>query len=286
MLTRLLSIPLLLITTLASQGHEFAGHSNKDNTPSKVIGAELYFGKYGYWHSGTAVEFSLNETTAIAFGAHVVQEETGAKEVPSYELELIHKLPNELEIEVFGFGYTEVEQKQAWGAGLRATKRFRLKKGISVAPFFGPAYAHVKASDETTAEITSVNHMMLLGGLTLEAGPVNVTLLGSHSFYDHDPSGLETPVDLESMTHFAAYENNDGFARDTIAVEFTWNATQWLTVNTRYAVMWFDTETRHAIAITPAVKLGEHVELTAGMQFLRGGEEENNLVFSGVSVSF
>ena len=155
-----------------------------------------------------------------------------------------------------------------------------------MAPFFGPAYARVTAVEEATEEAVTVGHLMLLGGVTLEAGSVSVTLLGSHSFYNRDPSGLETPVDLESMTHFAAYENNDGFARDTAAVELAWEVTEWLTLHARYAAMWFDGETRHAVAFTPAVKIREHVELTGGVQLLRGGAVENDLIFGGLSVSF
>jgi uncharacterized membrane protein len=126
----------------------------------------------------------------------------------------------------------------------------------------------------------------LLAGVTLDAGPFSVTLMGSQSIYDRDPAGLETPVDLESMTHFAAYENNDGFARQTAAVEASWRVTPWLVFNARYAAMWFEAETRHAVALAPAVALGEHVELTAGVQWLRGGERENELLFTGLSVAF
>ena len=98
--------------------------------------------------------------------------------------------------------------------------------------------------------------------------------------------GLATPVDFESMSHFAAYENNDGFPQNTFAVEIDYEVVEWLTLHARYAVMRFDNETRHAVAFTPAVKFGEHVELTGGVQLLRGGEVENDLVFGGLSVSF
>ena len=228
----------------------------------------------------------LGEKLSLVLGTHLVREEAGAKEVPSFEAELIREFPHGLEMEAFGFGYPKVEQKQAWGMGVRATKHFALQGGMSVAPFFGPTYARIEAVEEATDREVTVGHLMLLGGLTLKAGPVAVTLLGSHSFYNRNPSGLETPVDLESMTHFAAYENNDGFARDTAAVELAWHVTQWLTLHARYAALWFDEETRHAVAITPAVMLGEHVELTAGVQLLRGGEVENDLSFFGVSVAF
>ena len=277
---------LLLLPCAAAVAHESPGHPSEHGGTHAEFGTELYLGKHGYWHAGAAVSTPLGGRLSLALGAHMVREETGAKEVPSFQAELIREFEHGLEVEAFGFGYPKVEQKQAWGVGVRATKRFALQGGASVAPFFGPAYARVDAVKEATDEAVTVGHLMLLGGVTVEAGPVSVTLLGSHSFYQRDPSGLETPVDLESMTHFAAYENNDGFARNTAAVELAWKVTGWLTLHARYAAMWFDEETRHAVALTPAVKVGEHVELTAGVQLLRGGEVENDLIFGGVSVSF
>lgn len=280
-------LPLLLLLPCAAVlAHESPGHPSEHGGTRAKLGTELYMGKHGYWHAGAAVSAPLGGKLSMVLGAHVVREESGAMEVPSFEVELIREFEHGLEVEAFGFGYTKVEQKQAWGVGVRATKRFALQGGMSVAPFFGPAYARVEAVEEATDEAATVEHLMLLGGVTLEAGPVAVTLLGSHSFYNRDPSGLETPVDLETMTHFAAYENNDGFARDTVALELAWEVTEWLTLHARYAAMWFDDETRHAIAFTPAVKVGERVELTGGVQLLRGGEVENDLIFGGVSVSF
>lgn len=276
----------LLLPCAAVFAHESPGHPSEHGGTQAKLGTELYLGKHGYWHAGAAVSAPLGGKLSLVLGAHMVREETGAKEVPSFEVEVIREFEHGLEVEAFGFGYPKVEHKQAWGVGVRATKRFALQDGVSAAPFFGPAYARVEAVEAVEEAAVTVGHLMLLGGVTLEAGPVSVTLLGSHSFYNRDPSGLETPVDLESMTHFAAYENNDGFARDTLAIELAWEVTEWLTLHARYAAIWLDAETRHAVAFTPAVKIGERVEVTAGVQFLRGGEVENDLIFGGVSVSF
>lgn len=285
MLIRLITI-LSLALCLPSLAHEFPGHPAPDPAHRFSLGTELYVGQRGYWHAGLGVSGRLSERFTAEVGTHVVREETGADEIPSFEAELIGEFGDGLEVEAFGFGYTPVAQKQAWGVGLRATKRFTLRDGLSLAPFFGPAYARVRAEDEASAEIVTVHHTMLLAGMTITGGPVSVTLLGSHSFYNRPTAGLETPVDLENLTHFAAFENNDGFARDTLAVELAWEVTGWLTLHARYAAMQFAEETRHAIALTPAVKVGEHVELTAGVQLLRGGAVENDLIFGGVSVSF
>ncbi len=266
--------------------HEFPGHPGHDHRVDSTIGAEFYAGRRGYWHAGAAVGTVLGRGVAVEFGAHVVREESGAKEVPSFEAELIWEAGSGLELETFAFGYPETERRQAWGVGVRATRRFALQNGWSVAPFFGPAFAHVRAEDGETGGPATVRHSLLLGGATLEAGPCSLTLIGSHSFYNREVSGLATPVDFESMSHFAAYENNDGFPQDTLAVEFAWELSPWLTLHARYAALIAADETRHAIAFTPAVKIGERVEFTAGIQMLRGGEQENDLAFAGLSFSF
>jgi hypothetical protein len=286
MLSRHFSFALFLLAALPVWGHEFPGHPTHDEAPFATIGSELYLGKRGYWHGGLGVAMPLGRSVTLEIGAHVVREERGAREVPSFEAELISHLAGGLELELFGFGYPEVEGRQAWGVGFRATKRFAFAHDIGIAPFFGPTFAHVRAEDATGKTIEPINHTLLLAGVTFDRGPLSATLIGSHSIYDRNPSGRETPVDLESMTHFPAYENNDGFARNTLAVEASWDVTAWLTLNARYAAMWFDDETRHAVTVAPAAKLGKHVEFTAGVQFLRGGEVENDLLFTGLSVSF
>lgn len=278
-------IPLLVLSLNVGAGaHEFPGHPEHDHVTT-TLGAEFYAGRRGYWHAGAGAGTTLGKGVAIELGAHVVREETGAKEVPSFEAELIWEAGNGIELETFGFGYPKTGGRQAWGVGVRATKRFALQNGWSVAPFFGPAYANVRAEEEGGG-LATVRHTLLLGGATLEAGPCSFTLIGSHSFYSREVAGLETPVDFESMSHFAAFENNDGFPNNTLAVEAAWNVTEWLTLHARYAALIFDDETRHAIAITPAVKIGKRVEFTAGIQMLRGGVEENDLAFAGLSVSF
>ncbi len=278
--------PLFLACGTCCFAHEFPGHPEHDHGASTIVGSELYVGQRGYWHAGLGVSMPLGKNLSLEIGAHLVREETDATEVPSFEAELIREFADGWELEVFGFGYSKVEQKEAWGVGLRATKCFALQDGIFVSPFFGPAYARVRAGDEGAAKVVTVQHLLALGGVTFEAGPVSATFVGSYSFYDRDPAGLETPVDFESMSHFAAYENNDGFPQGTFAVEIAYEVADWLTLHARYATLLFADETRHAVAFTPAVKIGERVEFTGGFQWLRGGEAENDLAFAGLSVSF
>ena len=286
MRSRPLFVLLFLLNAQALHSHESAGHPTHGSAAAATIGTELYLGKRGYLHSGVSIAAPVGRSVMMQIGAHVVREENGAREVPSFEAELIGHMAGDLELELYGFGYPEIEGRQAWGAGLRASKRFSLSPDLELTPFFGPTFAHVRAGDEVTGTIEPINHTLLLGGVTLKAGELSVTLMGSHSIYDRDPAGLETPVDLESMTHFAAYENNDGFARNSLAVEASWNAAQRVTFNVRYAAIWFDEETRHAVTVAPSVQVVEHVEWTVGVQFLRGGNNANDLFFTGLSVAF
>lgn len=229
---------------------------------------------------------ALDEELVLGLGAHAQREELGATEVPYFNAELIREFGGDLEVEVFGFVYPEVERLQAVGTGLRGTKTFRMGEEQSLSLFFGPSYARARSVVEESGKLETMHHLMLLGGVTWDFGGVEVRLIGSHSFYNRDPEGVETHVGLTDMTHFAAYENNDGFVRDTAAIEVAWELKAWLTLNLRYAAMWFEEETRHAIAITPAVKLGDRVELETGVEFLRDGEGENDLFFIGISVVF
>ena len=283
---RKLVIVLCLASSIRLDAHEFPGHAEHQHGVTTAVGTELYVGKRGYLHAGAGVSTALNSKVSIELGTHLAREDAGAKEVPSFEAEVVWEPAPDLEIEIFGFGYPQIERRQAWGVGVRATKRFALQDGWSIAPFFGPVHAQVRAESEETGELATVGHTLLLGGATIEFGPCSITVVGSHSFYDREPTGFETPVDFESMSHFAAYENNDGFPRNTVAVEIAWKASRWLTLHARYAALQFEEETRHAIAFTPAIKLSEQVEFTAGFQLLRDGEVENDLAFGGLSVSF
>lgn len=269
-----------------ASAEEARGHAGGKEPENVELESELYIGRHGYWHGGLGAVVALGKEMFLGLGAHAQREELGATEVSYFNAELIREFEDEWEVELFGFVYPEVERLQAVGTGLRGTKTFSLGEEQSLAIFFGPSYARARAVVEDSDELDTMHHLMLLGGITWEFGDVAVRLIGSHSFYNRDPEGVETHVGLTDMTHFAAYENNDGFVRDTAAVEVAWEVNAWLTLNVRYAAMWFENETRHAIAITPAVKLGERMELESGVEFLRDGENENDLVFVGLSVVF
>jgi hypothetical protein len=253
----------------APAGEEAPGHAGGKEPEAGEIETELYIGRHGYWHGGLGAVFALSDEWVLGIGAHAQREELGATEVSYYNAEFIRDLGGGLEMEAFGFAYPEVERLQAWGTGLRATKTFDLAEDRQLGLVFGPSYTRARSVVEET----------------FEAGRLAVTLVGSHSFYNRDPEGVETHVGLTDMLHFTAYENNDGFVRNTAAMEMAWEVNDWLTLQASYAAMWFEDETRHATAITPAFKVGSRTELEVGVELLRGGEAENDLFFIGVTVA-
>ncbi len=250
------------------------------------IETEFYAGKRGYLHGGLGVITPLSEKQKLGIVGHFVREETGGEIFPSMGAEFIQELGGGFELEAYAFGYFPVEKQSALAVGFRGNRRFAFNDHVSISPFFGPAYARVRALNEATESPVSIGHLMLLGGIAVEAGPVDFTVFGSHSFFSRDPVGLETHVDLEEMTHFAAYENNDGFARNTVGAEFSYSPTDWLTLTGHYALILYEDETRHSFSFTPAVKLGPHLEMFAGVQFLRGDGTDNDLIVTGVAFSF
>jgi hypothetical protein len=144
----------------------------------------------------------------------------------------------------------------------------------------------VRAIEEATDSPVGIGHLMLLGGLAVEAGPLELTFFGSHSFFSRDSVGLETHVDLEEMTHFAAYENNDGFARNTLGLEISYALTDIITLEAKYAWIDYEDRSRHALTFAPALKLGSQWEVFAGIQLLRGDGPDNNLAVTGAAFSF
>ena len=115
---------------------------------------------------------------------------------------------------------------------------------------------------------------------------MRLTVFGSHSFFSRDPVGLETHVDLEEMTHFAAYENNDGFASNTAGLEISYPLTEAITLHGKYAWLDYEDRTRHAITFTPSLKLDPYWEIFAGIQLLRGDGPDNNLLVTGATFLF
>jgi hypothetical protein len=281
-------LPLFASITAASHvsAHEAVGRSGLKEPLGVEIESEFYAGERGYLHGGFGMIAPLNEEQQIGVVGHFVKEESGEEIFPSIGAEFVQDLGNGAEVEAFSFGYLQVEDQSAWALGLRGRKRFECGGELAITPFFGPSYARVRAIDEDTESQVSISHLMLLGGVAIEKGPIECTIFGSHSFFSRDSVGLETHVDLEEMTHFAAYENNDGFARDTVGGEFSYSPTDWLTLTARYAAIFYEKETRHSIAFTPAVNIGEHLEVFAGVQLLRGDGPDNDLVMTGVGYSF
>ena len=278
-LTVLLAPPLVC-------GHEAVGRTGFKKPLGVEVEAEFYAGKRGYLHGGLGVIAPLNDRQKVGIVGHFVREETGGEIFPSLGAEFVQDFGGGYELEAFSFGYFPVEKQSAWAVGLRGSRRIAFNDHASITPFFGPAYAHVRALDEERGTPVGIGHLMLLGGFELEAGPVELTVFGSHSFFSRDPVGLETHVDLEEMTHFAAYENNDGFARNSVGAELSYAPATWLTLSARYALILYLDETRHSFSFVPTVKLGPALEIFAGFQLLRGDGAENDLFMTGAAFSF
>jgi len=279
----------LLITLLAIShvsADEGTGRAGFKDPVGMEIEGEFYAGKRGYLHGGVGVISTLDANQRIGVVGHFVRENSDGSIFPSVGAEYIRDLGDGFELELFSFGYLPVERQHAWAMGLRGARTFEVNERLSLSPFFGPSFARVQAIEEASNGPLGIDHLMLLGGLAVETGALEVMLFGSHSFFSRDPVGLETHVDLEEMTHFAAYENNDGFARNTLGIEMAYALTDSITLEARYAWLDYADRTRHAITFAPAVKLGRQWEVFAGIQLLRGGGPDNNLAVTGAAFSF
>jgi hypothetical protein len=276
-----LTLGISSTATLAAEGNGMA-----EDPPGVEIESEFYAGRRDYLHGGMHVHAPLNERQEIGINSHFVREQTGEPVFPSLGASFNQDLGGGVGLEAYSFTYMPVDDQHAWAVGLRGSRRLSLGDEAAITPFLGPVYANVQAIDEATERPTDIDHVMLLGGFTFETGKLEFTVLGSHSFFSRNPVGLETHVDLQEMTQFDAYENNDGFARNSLASEFSYSLTNSITLTTRYALIFFDEGTRNSIAFMPSIKLGPHWEGFAGAQLLRGDGPDQDLVAGGLSFSY
>jgi len=274
--------------SLSVRAHEAparAGHKEGERTVD--IETDFFAGRHGYLHTGVGVLVNLKDQQRVGLTYHTVREQSGESFFPSLGAEYTRKFADGLELELFSFGYFPVERQHAWAVGARAQKGFEVSEHLTLTPFFGPTWAKVRAYDEAADAARDIEHVMLFGGLTFSFQPVEVSIFGSQSFFSRDPRGLETRVDLEEMTHFASYENNDGFARNSVGTEINLTATSWFGVSARYAAVFFpDEPVLHSAGVVARFAIGERFSIFAGPQWLRGGARSNNLVAAGFSVSF
>lgn len=282
----ILSCLISCVILLPANAHEGAGRAGLKELESLEIETEFYAGKGGYLHGGLGAVGKLNERQGVGIVGHFVREDSKGEIFPSLGAEFIQQLDNHTNMEVFTFGYFPVEDQYAWALGLRGSRQIECNDKLTITPFFGPTFARVQAIDEATEDPTMIGHFMLLGGLTVHSGPVDMTIFASHSFFSRDPRNLETHVDLEEMTHFATYENNDGFAQDTVGTEISIPIHERITLTGRYALILYKDETRHSISFTPEFGLNSQTTFFTGFQLLRGGGADNDLFVAGVSFAF
>lgn len=274
----------LLIPRAAA--HEGVGRAGFKDPEGVEVEGEFYAGRHGYLHGGLGAIYHCGEDQKVGMVGHFVREDAEGEIFPSLGAEYVRTLGGGFELEVFSFGYLPVERQHAWALGLRGSRAFETNGHLVVSPFFGPTFAWVRAIEEASDDAVDISHLMLLGGVDVVAGPVDLTLFGSVSCFSRDEEGLETHVDLEEMTHFAAYENNDGFARHTLGMEVKYQLTESVALEARYAWIGYKDRIRHAISFTPSVQLNPRWEIFAGVQLLRGDDEDNTLGVTGATVSF
>jgi hypothetical protein len=283
---------LLLLGLSVSQlhSHEARGRGgHKHGEAPEVLEAEFesYFGRHGYYHAGLGLQMPLNERQKLGLITHLVREDSSSPWVSSLGAEYGLRLEHDVELEAFSFGYFPARDQDAWAIGLRARKGFEVSEAVHLSAFFGPTFARVRAVDEGTGNSVHVDHTMLFGGVLIEFEPIEVILFGSQSLFSRSPRGLESHVDLEEMTHFAVYENNDGLARNSVGIDARWEYNASLEFSARYAAIFFAGEsTRHSIMLSPAWQIAERLQIFGGVQFLRGGPGNNDIGFGGISLRF
>lgn len=275
------SLPLLL---RAHEGTGRGGHKESPETWEAEL--ESYFGRHGYYHFGFGVQTALGKQHKLGLITHLAREDSHSDPVSSLGAE--YGLQRDgIELEAFSFGYFPAGGQHAWAVGLRAAKEFSLAERLTLSPFLGPTFAHVRAVDEATETSVDVSHTMLFGGVIIEVDPIEVIIFGSQSFFSRSTRGLESHVDLEEMTHLAVYENNDGLACNSLGGEVRWRCHEKLAIATRYAAIFFVGESvRHSVVFSPVWRITERLEIFGGVQFLRGGPGNNDIGFGGVSCRF
>jgi hypothetical protein len=281
-----LCLPALGLAEAPALADEGNGAAGSDESPGVEVESEFYAGKGGYLHGGLSVAAPINDRQKLEFNGHAVREHTGDDVFPSLGASFEQEFVNGLGLKAYSFTYLPVDDQHAWAVGLRGSRRFELEDKTTISPFFGPVYARVQALEEATNQPATIEHVMLIGGFAVESGKLELTIFGSHSFFSRDPVGLETHVDLQEMTQFDAYDNNDGFARNSVGTELSYSPTDRITLAARYALILFDDQTRNSFAFVPSIKLGSRWEAFAGVQLLRGDGTDQNLVTTGASFSF
>jgi len=248
---------------------------------------EWFTGRRGYLHGGLGLIKSLGEHSSIGLTGHVVRESSGEPFAPSIGLELSHRLAPEWELEVLSFGLTPTTGQHAWAVGARVRREFDLGDDRTLTLFGGPTVARVRAEDGATGAFPHVTHWMAFGGIEWSQPHWRVAGFGSYSVFNRGVRGLDSRVDLEEMTHFIAYKNNDGFARATGGFEAAWTPTERWHFTARYAAIRLEgVRLRHAVMLAPAWHPVERAEVFVGVQWLLNGARGNELFAAGVNWRF
>jgi len=283
--TSILATAMLL--PLAAAAHESTGRSGHKDTETTSLEGDFFIADKGYLHFGLGVLTLLGESYKGALTYHMVREESGGSWFPSLGAELGHTFDSGIEVEGFSFGYFPVEGRHAWALGARGLAPFEVSDTWAFTPFVGPTFARVRAEDEADGSLVDVSHLMLIAGLMLSHEPFELRIFGTRSWFSRNVEGLETPVDLEEMTHLAVYENNDGFAEWSGGVEAGWEITSRIELSARYAAIFFPGETvRHSVAVLPGWRVSENFTLSTGVQWLEGAGLQRTLLVAAFGLQF
>lgn len=283
---RAASIFILSALCQPALAHGDATASAHAENQSGDFESRLFAGHGGYLHGSVTLATPLGDDREFGIGTHIVRENAQAKTAASINADYTQPLADGWHLTSYAFGYLPSEEQSAWGLGFRTRKGFQLPGNTKLTPFFGPTYARVQAENTASGEAEKIDHLLFIAGGTYEAGALRLTVFATQSFFSEDPENFESHVDLEEMAFSEAYENNDGFAKNTAGFEATYDFTGKFSVSARYALIGYEEEARHSFALFPGYQFTENFRAFAGVQILRGAGNENELVAAGFSVGF
>ncbi|MDQ3667440.1 MAG: hypothetical protein M3410_12855 [Acidobacteriota bacterium] len=310
----------------AGEEHAAKDDGGHSGDVSFKVESEFVGGQHGYRYGIFNFTTLMSGHRSLRLGARFVREFEHSPTFPALTAKFSMQAAKGLEVEPFAFSYLPRANQYSVGAGVRFEKKlfdFRLGGRPATLSVIGsPVFANVKAlrppvedshsdlGDTPAVKITSsgtvaaaaaatpavvepleptfaiVNQFMLVGGIKLDSAPFSVSVFGNQSFFSRDTGHLETPLDVEEMTHFVAHKNNSGFAKNSVGTEGSYSPLRWLKLSGGYSALWFqDLPLRHSAFIRPNFIFGE-TEIFGGFQTLRGGHVGNNLGFVGIGFRF
>src|SRR5215204_1088700 len=104
-----LMLSFLLHPLFLASAEEGVGRAGLKPLHGFEIETEFYASRGGYVHGGLGVVGPLNSTQKMGITAHFVREDSGGEIFPSLGAEFVQELSEDVEVELFSFGYFPVE---------------------------------------------------------------------------------------------------------------------------------------------------------------------------------